>query len=1517
MAWSHTQDDFNHHIHKPGGTATIALGKTTARVIDKGDDRLGRWSWLTLALMGSRKLSIITFYRVCKMSVASAGPTTYYMQLYRQHLKDGHSPNIDPRTQAVLDFADFIRTLQDHFIIVAMDANQSQSTPQDDDSCVFTALDDAGLVSAYSTVSHDATDLPTTYTRGQHCIDYIYISRALVPALTSITIHPFGTGFNSDHKPITLQIQLGRITHDYTRLAYRTITTVRVQQAEAFKSYLADQFERHKIHDRLEALSQLMSTDHGCTPDLQAQWNAIDTEKTAYITAATKRFASRHRDIPWSLPLSRSRLSVRYWAERLKALTHGYTIHPKWIKIQIDLGIDPIEGATEDHLRAAHKLAIKTYKAHIRDAASLRDQFLEDLAQEYADGDEKLKAKRLRTLKRREREKQMYSYITHLFQGPRAPLSALLVPDQETYKLTSDPTEMNSVLRRTNKTQLQASYGSPFVSGPLSIIGNDGFTEEAESILRGESQHGLVLPVTLNTVIRHLATVCPTLDLSFDSTKVNNKRFQGAMQITPEKTSSSPSGIHYGIYKVAIKDEAILSTLAQIASVPFRHGFVLDRWTQVTQVMIQKRPEPYYDKLRIIELFEGDYVAIIKAIMRQLMHHLYDNKVLGDGTFATEQNGSTHLAILSRVWAYDIARISRSAIATLDNDSVGCYDRMAPPLLSLLLRRVGLPTNVTKTFITQLLTRRQRVQTAYGLSEPIDVEPGEYMGGIGQGNPGGPTCYHLQLLPLLLTMRDLTHGYTISDAVGSINYTQHVASYVDDCNSLINLMPHEVTRNTSTQLTLLQTRAQHTLSTWVDLIRITGGDISILKSFWTLCTGWREYRGKLSPTGPALPCDLVIDGTPYPMKDPTVCERYLGVRVGISGHMQTEYAHRLEQSRHFASIVYKLSTRSEAALAYRSYYLPKLSYCLPVTTFTTNQLKHVESPSINALLSKLGYNRKFPRCIVFGPIEWGGLNLKPLAFIQGYQQTKVMLRVINTHTKITNLLKILIRGTYLEAGTNSIFITTRAPTRRILSYLTPTWVTCMLEFLATHSIDCNIDDGNMAPPLQRTSDKYLMDLFLAREPNYTMKQLRSLNRVRLHLQVYSLACISHRSNHRIDRRIMAQRTSWAARRSTLIWPKVTLKGHDWKTWTLAMKEICPTNNLGTWICTHQLWPLWQHPPPTLQTYWTETPGWQATISVQNQTIDPSLLHDTLYRTVQGPALQQYIRVRTGWTPYQFDQINWSALRGALSTYPLHSRNTALKAIYGWLHTASWQERIYNTSSKCPFCPAIENNTHIWVCPARTDTRRQVMDTFKTKCLDIGLPPTITVIFHNRLRIFLDISNGEVALPEQPRDQDIVQAYQQQEELGWDNFIRGRHSVIWQETFDRLLVNMEQRRGRPRTGKSMATKLVKSCLQLLVAIWCDHNQAIYSPDESGITMQSENVNARVREFYDNQHIYPQFIRDTMFNLPMEDRLKQRPFQLVKWMETINVKHQTSLREGSLYQYYHPTRPPEVTNDANDI
>ena len=517
----------------------------------------------------------------------------------------------------------------------------------------------------------------------------------------------------------------------------------------------------------------------------------------------------------------------------------------------------------------------------------------------------------------------------------------------------------------------------------------------------------------------------------------------------------------------------------------------------------------------------------------------------------------------------------------------------------------------------------------------------------------------------------------------------------------------------------------------------------------------------------------------FPCKLPTTCERYLVVRVGISGSMEAEYHYRLELSR---------ASRQAAAIAYRSYYLPKLSYPLPVTTFTTTQLHRIESPSIQVILAKLGYNRHFPSKVVYGPIWWGGLGIQSLAFLQGYHRLKLLLRVLNNDTKVTSLLITLLRHTAMEAGTNTIFIGTRYHIIRVTQYMTHTWVTSLLRFLAEHAIHTRLHTGNFMAPLQRDGDEYLMDLFLNRRPNYALRELRSINRVRIYLQVYSKACVTNRITGKLNVNLLTRRHSWMVRRSTFIWPLSEPRPYDWTVWAAALREAFDTlvdnDTPGRWRCTHQQWSMWHQPPPAPTTLWTHATNWKATVMAQDELINSSSLHDTLHRQVHGPDLRGYIRYRLGWTEDQFDAVNWVVLHRVLAATPLHIRTTTTKAMYGWLHTSHWQERIYGTTPICAMCNDIEDNDHILQCPAQVTSRVSAREKFINELREFGSPLPVCQVFNDRLATLLSIppvsTLGQF-------DHDLTyhlsiltrQAALEQESLGWDNFLRGRQSLQWE------------------------------------------------------------------------------------------------------------------------------------------
>eukprot|EP00957_Ditylum_brightwellii_P145517 11079943-Ditylum_brightwellii.AAC.1 len=76
-------------------------------------------------------------------------------------------------------------------------------------------------------------------------------------------------------------------------------------------------------------------------------------------------------------------------------------------------------------------------------------------------------------------------------------------------------------------------------------------------------------------------------------------------QVTCKTTSLSPSGCHYGHYKV----HSIMMSL------PFQYGFTPSRWLKAVDVMLEKDPgSPKINHLQIIVIIEAHMNMIMKVI---------------------------------------------------------------------------------------------------------------------------------------------------------------------------------------------------------------------------------------------------------------------------------------------------------------------------------------------------------------------------------------------------------------------------------------------------------------------------------------------------------------------------------------------------------------------------------------------------------------------------------------------------------------------------------------------------------------------------------------------------------------------------------------------------------------------------------------------------------------------------------------------------------------------------------------
>jgi len=65
--------------------------------------------------------------------------------------------------------------------------------------------------------------------------------------------------------------------------------------------------------------------------------------------------------------------------------------------------------------------------------------------------------------------------------------------------------------------------------------------------------------------------------------------FQQAFNDMHEKTSSSPSGIHYTFWKCMALDNDISNYMTVMMRLPFMYGFANNRWAKYLDVMLEKK----------------------------------------------------------------------------------------------------------------------------------------------------------------------------------------------------------------------------------------------------------------------------------------------------------------------------------------------------------------------------------------------------------------------------------------------------------------------------------------------------------------------------------------------------------------------------------------------------------------------------------------------------------------------------------------------------------------------------------------------------------------------------------------------------------------------------------------------------------------------------------------------------------------------------------------------------------------
>jgi hypothetical protein len=602
--------------------------------------------------------------------------------------------------------------------------------------------------------------------------------------------------------------------------------------------------------------------------------------------------------------------------------------------------------------------------------------------------------------------------------------------------------------------------------------------------------------------------------------------------------------------------------------------------------MLEKDPgNARCHRLRILALFESDFnQAKSILIARKISHHIEDNKMVPQMQFGSRPGRNCHSAVLQKVLSHDIVRLTQGTATFMENDTVGCYDRLMNNILLQILLKLGLPSTVTKSIGNIWDNTIHNIKTIYGTSATTYTStPQVPLFGPGQGSTCGPILW-LLCFCLIVDSIDPTLSTAMFTSVCKHVLIRTVGTAFVDDSSLsvtsiyardpaLSLAQNDLTDNGNT-IQALSILAQH----WERLLFSTGGAINMQKSFWYLMAWtWKNGIPNLTPISKApgeinLTSGASTTHHKVPRIDIKDSFRTLGIYLSPSGS-QTKQVQILRQhsNHYFTAITASTLSSEEAYCSYMQYLYPKIIYPLPCSSLTQQQCRHIQAPALAALLPKMHLNRHTSHAIIFGELRYGGLNIPDLYTDQGYGQLKLLIGHLKLKDEIGDLILIAISHLQLHIGSGSPFFSLPYP--HYSRWIENNWLASIWKH--AHQIHITVDvEKHWIPHLTREHDIFLMELFQLH--NFSSTQLRHLNHCRLFLQVLTLSDITSADGKHI---LSSAKNGMLAleRPSMLHWPRQeSPPDFAWDLWRLVLSHVSTQSKLnrqlGAWLSTpHQYW----------------------------------------------------------------------------------------------------------------------------------------------------------------------------------------------------------------------------------------------------------------------------------------------------------------------------------------------------------
>jgi len=170
-------------------------------------------------------------------------------------------------------------------------------------------------------------------------------------------------------------------------------------------------------------------------------------------------------------------------------------------------------------------------------------------------------------------------------------------------------------------------------------------------------------------------------------------------------------------------------------------------------------------------------------LARPLTWLLEDNNIISEMQYGSRSGKLCQSAALNKQLVFDNLRLTKETVVFIENDAMGCFDRIVNPLILLFLLWLGIPNSVVASLALTWASTAHHIRTKYGVSQNGYVNTAHtLLFGPGQGATLGPFIWLLCFILMVLCMDPSSPRlhHTSGDSYTSISHLGE--SFADDTN---------------------------------------------------------------------------------------------------------------------------------------------------------------------------------------------------------------------------------------------------------------------------------------------------------------------------------------------------------------------------------------------------------------------------------------------------------------------------------------------------------------------------------------------------------------------------------------------------------------------------------------------------------------------------------------------------------------------------------------------------------------